>query len=67
MISGTISTVTIIGNNTANNTGGGYPSSNDTSEEFIWINFFWDDNNDGYQITDDGTLTISLITIEARY
>ena len=63
----TITTVTLYGNNTANNSGGGYPSRNNTGEEQIWINFFWDDNNDGYQITDDGTLTISTITIEARY
>lgn len=32
----------------------------------IYINYFWDDNSDGYRITDDGLLTWSII-IEERY
>jgi len=46
------------------NNGGGAVSQNGT--DYIYINFWWDDNSDGYRITDDGTLTWS-ITIEAKY
>lgn len=64
----TITAVTITGNNTVWHKGGGMESHNDTGSPCIWMNFFWDDPaSDGYRITDDGTLTISLITIEARY
>jgi len=48
----------------SDNNGGGEVSQNGTS--YIWINFWWDDNSDGYRITDDGTLPWS-ITIEAKY
>jgi len=50
----------------SDNNGGGQVSRNDTGDDFIWINFWWDDNSDGYRITDDGSLTWS-ITIEAKY
>ena len=50
----------------SDNNGGGIPTFNDTGGDFIYINFYWDDNDDGYRITDDGTLTWS-ITIEAKY
>jgi len=46
------------------NNGGGTVSQNGT--DYIYINFWWDDNSDGYRITDDGSLTWS-ITIEAKY
>jgi len=48
------------------NNGGGVCSYNDTGADFIYINFYWDDNSDGYRITDDGSLTWS-ITLEAKY
>jgi len=47
-------------------TGGGIVSHNDTDDDYIWINFYWDDNSDGYRITDDGTLTWN-VTISAKY
>ena len=40
----------------------GFNSTND----HIYVNFWWDDNVDGYRITDDGTLTWS-ISIYERY
>lgn len=62
----TIAGVTQYGYNTTDTTGGGIVSMNKTTEPYIWINFFWDDNSDGYRITDDGGLEWS-ITIEAKY
>jgi len=41
-------------------------SYNDTGEDWIWINFYWDDASDGYRITDDGTLTWN-VTISAKF
>lgn len=41
-------------------------SYNDSGEEWIWINFVWDDGADGYRITDDGTLTWN-VTISAKF
>ena len=61
----TISGVTQYGDQTGSS-GGGVVSQNSSSDDFIWINFYWDDNNDGYRITDDGSLDWS-ITIEAKY
>ena len=61
----TISGVAQLGDDTgADNNGGGCVSQNGTS--YIYINFWWDDNSDGYRITDDGGLTWS-ITLEAKY
>jgi len=45
-------------------TGGGVVSQNGTS--YIYINFYWDDNDDGYRILPDGNLDWSLV-IEAKY
>ena len=59
----TINNVTQKGD-VSNTTGGGIVSQNGTN--FIWINFYWDDNTDGYRILDDGTLTWSIV-IYARY
>jgi len=60
----TISSLPMIGDAT-NASGGGIVSANGTGS-MIWINFYWDDNNDGYRITDDGSLTWSIL-IEAKY
>lgn len=43
------------------NNGGGVCSYNNTAGEFIYINFYWDDNVDGYRITDDGSLDWSIL------
>lgn len=43
-------------------------SRNNTGEDYIWINFVWNaDDNNGYQLADDGVLTISEIYIEAKF
>jgi len=47
------------------NNGGGVVSTNGT--EYIYINFWWDDNSDGYRLTDDGSITLSEIKISAKY
>ena len=59
----TITAVAHIGDNT-NNSGGGVVSQN--GSDFIYINFYWDDNDDGYRITDDGSLDWSIV-IKAKY
>jgi len=59
----TISAVAQVGD-VSDTTGGGVVSQNGT--DYIYINFYWDDNSDGYRITDDGTLTWSIL-IEAKY
>lgn len=63
----TISGVAITGNDADVASGGrAVVSENNSADDYIWINFVWDDNSDGYQITDDGSLDWS-ITIEAKY
>jgi len=43
-------------------------SRNNTGEDYIWINFVWNaDDNNGYQINDGATLTVTEIYIEAQY
>ena len=62
----TITDKTIYGDDTDLAGGGGaFVTSNDTVA-WLYINFYWDDNSDGYQITDDGTLAWN-ITISAQY
>ena len=41
---------------------------NNTADDFIWCNVYWNavDNN-GFQIADDATLTVSEISIEGKY
>ena len=58
---------TIVGNNTAETYGGGIESENSTDEPKIYINFYFDDNSDGYRVADDGSLVIDSIVIEAKY
>jgi len=41
-------------------------SYNNTGEDWIWINFYWDDESDGYRITDDGSLAWN-VTISAKF
>ena len=42
-------------------------SWNETDGQALYINFYWDDGDNGYRITDDGTITVSSILIEAKY
>ena len=58
---------TVVCNGTAETYGGGIESANDTDEPKLYVNFWFDDNDDGYRLTDDGSLTISSIVIEAKY
>lgn len=60
-------TIIHYGNHTEGATGGGICSYNDSGGDALFVNFYFDDNNDGYRITDDGSLTISLIELSARY
>lgn len=41
-------------------------SQNDSSDDFIWINFYWDEGATGYEILMDGSIDWSIV-IEARY
>jgi len=63
----TISAYCIWGNDTAETYGGGIESDNNSDFDKLYINFYWDDNSDGYQISDDGSITVSEIKIEAKY
>lgn len=61
----TISDVTIYGHDTNLAAGGGaFVCANNSN--WLYINFYWDDNSDGYKITDDGTLAWN-ITISAQF
>ena len=61
----TISDVVLYGNDENLAAGGGAFVCLNTSD-WLFINFYWDDNDDGYRITDDGSLAWN-ITISAQY
>jgi len=50
--------------NDASNSGDAVVSA--THANWIYIYFYWDDNNDGYSISSDGTLTWSISIYEKR-
>ena len=67
--------LTISGDETISDRGESDNSTNDGSNSgdavisavgtnWIYINFWWDDNSDGYRITDDGTLTWGISIYE---
>jgi hypothetical protein len=56
-----------VGSNINNVSGTAYETRNNTGEDYIWINFVWDNSGTGYQIADDATLTNSEIYIEAKF
>lgn len=61
----TISDVVLYGHDTDLADGGGaFVTTNNSN--WLYINFYWDDNVDGYCITDDGTLAWN-ITISAQW
>ena len=61
----TISDVVLYGHDTNLASGGGaFVCANNSN--WLYINFYWDDNSDGYRITDDGTLAWN-ITISAQF
>ena len=61
----TISDVVLTGNdNDVAGGGGAFVSHNDSN--WLYINFCWDDNDNGYIISDDGSLAWN-ITISAKY
>lgn len=62
----TVTNQVVYGDNVSHTSGGGMVSANLTSMECIHINYYIDDNSDGYRITDDGTLAWN-ITVMAKY
>lgn len=43
-------------------------SANNSDYNYIYINFYWNaDDNNGYQLSDDGTITVTEISIEAKF
>ena len=56
-----------VGSNIANVSGDQYVTRNNTGDNYIWINYVWDNSGTGYQIADDSTLTVSEIYIEAKF
>jgi len=61
----TISDVELFGHDT-NLAGGGGAFVCVNNSNWLYVNFYWDDNSDGYKITDDGTLAWN-ITISAKF
>lgn len=57
---------TIVGNNSAETYGGGIESDNNSAYAHIYINFYFDDDDDGYRVTDDGSVTWA-VKIEAKF
>lgn len=60
-------TIVHYGNHTEAATGGGICSYNDSGGDALFVNFYFSDGVNGYRITDDGSLTISLIELSAKY
>ena len=60
-------TICHYGNHTEGATGGGICSYNDSGGDALFVNFYFDDNVDGYKITDDGSLVIDSIVVSAKY
>ena len=42
-------------------------SQNSSTDDYIWINFYWDDGDNGYRVTTDGSITVSEIKLECKY
>jgi len=43
-------------------------SANETAYDFIYINFYWNaEDNNGYQLLDDGSFDVTEISIEAKF
>lgn len=61
----TISNVNLLGDDDDVAGGGGAFVSYNGSN-WLYVNFCWDDNSDGYRITDDGSLAWN-VTISAKY
>lgn len=59
--------ITVSGDETISNVAGTrVVSFNSSDADYIFINFYWDDEVDGYRITDDGSLVWSIV-ISAKY
>lgn len=59
--------LTVSGSETITNVLGVHAiSRNNSADDFIWINFYWDDGVDGYRIINDGTLAWN-ITLMAKF
>ena len=59
-------TISHYGNHTESATGGGICSENNSANASLWVNFYFTDA-DGYELNDDGSLTISSIVVAAKY
>ena len=57
----------VVGANINNVSGTAYVSRNETDDNYIYINFVWDNSGSGYQIADDATWAIPEIYQEARF
>ena len=42
-------------------------SQNSSTDDYIWINFYWDDGDNGYRVTTDGSITVSEIKLECKF
>lgn len=60
-----IDNVALLGND-ADVAGGGGAFVSYNGSAWLYVNFCWDDNSDGYRITDDGSMAWN-ITISAKY
>jgi hypothetical protein len=42
-------------------------SHNDSGGDYLYANYYWDDSDNGYRVTTDGSITVSEIKLEAKY
>jgi len=58
-------TNTSVYHNVSDSIGGAVRTESDSDE--IWMNFWWDDDNDGYAVAEGGTIYVDWIKIEAKF
>jgi len=56
-----------VGSSISDVTGTLVVTSNESDGDFIWAQIYWNNAGSGYQLADDGTITVSEISIEAKY
>ena len=60
--------ITVSGDETISGTSGTLVESyNDSGGDYLYANYYWDDGDNGYRVTPDGSITVSEIKLEAKY
>lgn len=56
-----------VGSDASDTSGTCVVSGNNSANDFIWENFYWNNGGSGYEIDDDSTLTVNAPKQEAKY